>query len=194
LATSGVLVMVVGLAIQSNIANVFSGIVLNIERPFRVGDYIKINTTLGQVIDITWRTTRIESNDGQLICLANSKVAEAEMQNFSTTPHGIAAETIFHLNPDIDPAIVLEIITKATVNSKAIAFKDDPMYEPMVRFKGMVCDNGYWVAEYAAGYRVKILPKKSKAKEELWNSVRAEFKEQGIELFPQIRSSLKTPV
>ena len=184
LATSGVLAMVIGLAIQANIANVFSGIVLNIERPFRVGDYIKINTVLGQVIDITWRTTRIESNDGQLICLANSKVAEAEMQNFSTTPHGIAAETVFHINAEVDPSIVLAIITEAVAASKAIKFKDDPAYEPMVRFKGLVCDNGYWVAEYSAGYRVKILPKKSMAKEELWNYVRAKFKEQDLALFP----------
>lgn len=184
LATTGVLAMVIGLAIQANIANVFSGIVLNIERPFRVGDYIKINAVLGQVIDITWRTTRIESNDGQLVCLANSKVAEAEMQNFSTTPHGIAAETIFHLNPDVAPTIVLSIITQAVAQSKTIAHKDDPIYGPMVRFKGIVCDNGYWVAEYSAGYRVNILPKKSKAKEELWSFVRTQFKEQDIQLFP----------
>ena len=184
MATTGVLAMVIGLAIQANIANVFSGIVLNIERPFRVGDYIKVNTVLGQVVDITWRTTRIESNDGQLVCLANSKVAEAEMQNFSTTPHGIAAETIFHLNPDVDPTTVLEIINLAVAESKTIMHKDDHIYGPVVRFKGLVCDNGYWVAEYTAGYRVKILPKKSKAKEEIWSFVRTQIKEQGIELSP----------
>ncbi|OYT91660.1 MAG: hypothetical protein CFE43_11985 [Burkholderiales bacterium PBB3] len=184
LATSGVFAMVIGLAIQANIANVFSGIVLNIERPFRVGDYIKINNTLGKVIDITWRTTRIESNDGQMVSLANSKVSEAEMQNFSTTPNGIAAETVFHLDPQVDPALVLSIIGEAVAQSKAIALKDDPLFAPMVRFKGIVCDNGYWVAEYSAGYRVKILPKKSKAKEELWSYVRQQFQAQGLTLFP----------
>ncbi|MFA6016421.1 MAG: penicillin-binding protein activator [Gallionellaceae bacterium] len=184
LATSGVLAMVIGLAVQANIANVFSGIVLNIERPFRVGDYIKINNTLGQVMDITWRTTRIESNDGQMVSLANSKVSEAEMQNFSTTPHGIAAETVFHLNPDIDPSIVMGIVSDAVNESKSIYLKDDPMYAPMVRFKGIVCDNGYWVAEYSVGYRVKILPKKSKAKEELWTYLRQQFKARDFELCP----------
>ena len=184
LATSGVLAMVIGLAIQANIANVFSGIVLNIERPFKVGDYIKINNVLGQVVDITWRTTRIESNDGQMVMLANSKVSEAEMQNFSMTPHGIAAETVFHVVPEADPDRVMEIINRAVVAAKAIAFKDDPIYAPMVRYKGMVCTNGYWVAEYAAGYRVKILPKKSMAKEELWSFVRKQFQEQGIALTP----------
>jgi small-conductance mechanosensitive channel len=190
LATSGLLITVVGLAIQANIANVFSGIVLNIERPFRVGDYIKINNVLGQVIDITWRTTRIESNDGQLVCLANSKVSEAEMQNFSQTPHGIAAETVFHLNPDVEPKTVLEIIAQGVAEAKAIILKDDPMYAAMVRFKGMVCDNGYWVAEYSVGYRVEILPKKSKAKEQLWTYVRSQFKERDLDLYPPLSARL----
>ncbi|MEI6762006.1 MAG: ABC transporter substrate-binding protein [Betaproteobacteria bacterium] len=184
LATSGVLAMVIGLAIQANIANVFSGIVLNIERPFRVGDYIKINNTLGKVIDITWRTTRIVSNDGQLVSLANSKVSESEMQNFSVTPNGIAAETVFHLDQQADPAMVLGIIAEAVTQAKAIILKDDPEFAPKVRFMGIVCDSGYWVAEYSVGYRVKILSKKSKAKEELWSYVRNKFQANGLALSP----------
>ncbi len=54
----------------------------------------------------------------------------------------------------------------------------------MPRFKGIVNVNGQWVAAFSAGYRVKILPKKSKAKEDLWNYVRAQFIEQGIPLVP----------
>jgi len=184
LATSGVLAMVVGLAIQSNIANVFSGIILNIERPFKVGDYIKLNNVLGQVTDITWRTTRFESNDGQTLILANSKVSEAFMENYSEVPHGIAAETLIYTSPDADPAKVLEIITEGVAQNKAIIGKDDPMYAPMVRFKGIVNINGDWVAEFSAGYRVKILPKKSQAKEQLWSYVRQKFIEQGFALVP----------
>jgi potassium-dependent mechanosensitive channel len=184
LATSGVLVMVVGLAIQANIANVFSGIILNIERPFKVGDYIKINNIIGQVTDITWRTTRIESNDGQNVSLANSKVAEALMENFSEVPHGIAAETHFYTRPEEDPAPILRIITEAVANAKAIVCKDDPLYAPMVRYRGVANVNGNWVADFAVGYRVKILPQKSKAREQLWIYVRQKFIEQGIALIP----------
>ncbi len=186
LATSGVLVMVIGLAIQSNIANVFSGIILNIERPFKVGDYVKINNLLGQVKDITWRTTRIQSNDGQTLILANSKVSEAFMENYSEVPCGIAAETLIYTSPEADPAQVLKIITEGVAQNRAIVCKDDPKSEfaPMVRFKGIVNIHGHWVAEFSAGYRVKILPKKSSAKEQLWSYVRQKFIEQGIALVP----------
>lgn len=190
LATSGVLAMVVGLAIQSNIANVFSGIILNIERPFKVGDYIKLNNLLGQVQDITWRTTRIEANDGQTLIMANSKVSESFMENYSETPHGISAETVIHVTPDADPEKVLSIIMEAVAHSKVVAYKDDMVYGPMVRYKGIVNVNGLWVAEYVAGYRVKILPKKSQAKEQICVFVRKKFIEQGISIVPTVGSSL----
>jgi small-conductance mechanosensitive channel/ABC-type branched-subunit amino acid transport system substrate-binding protein len=184
LATSGVLAMVVGLAIQANIANVFSGIILNVERPFKVGDFIKINNIIGQVTDITWRTTRMESNDGPMVSLANSKVSEAMTENFSNVPHGIAAETRFYAPSDVDPAQVLEIINEAVAKSSQIVCKTSPGYDPMVRYRGVVNLNGRWVGEYSAGYRVAILPKKGRAREELWRHVREKFLERKIPLIP----------
>jgi small-conductance mechanosensitive channel/ABC-type branched-subunit amino acid transport system substrate-binding protein len=184
LATSGVLAMVVGLAVQANIANVFSGVILNVERPFKVGDFIKINNLIGQVKDITWRTTRIESNDGQTLILANSRVSEAFMENFSIVPHGIHASTTVYTQADADPEAVLGIITEAIALNKFIIKKDEPEFAPSARFRGIVNVNGYWVAEFSASYRVKILPKKSEAKEAIWKHVRARFVEKNIDLVP----------
>lgn len=184
LATSGVLAMVIGFAIQSNIANVFSGIILNIERPFRVGDYIKINHIVGQVKDITWRTTRIEASDGQTVSLANSKVSEALMENYSQTPNGMAGETHFYISPDSDPSVVVPIFKEAINHAKAIMYKNEPPNDPSVRYRGIENVNGYWVAHYVIGYRVAIIPKKSAAKEQLWLYVRDQFMAKGIALAP----------
>lgn len=184
LATSGVLAMVIGFAVQSNIANVFSGIILNIERPFRVGDFIKVNNVVGQVKDITWRTTRIEASDGQLVSLANSKVSEALMENYSQVPHGIVAETHFYTSPEGDPEVIVAIINEAVAQSGAIIYKDEPPYDPTARFRGVENVNGYWVGHYSVGYRVAILPKKSAAREQLWTYVRQKFLERGIPLAP----------
>ncbi len=52
LATSGALAIIIGLALQSSLGDVFSGIVLNIERPYRVGDWIILDDSVqGKVID-----------------------------------------------------------------------------------------------------------------------------------------------
>ncbi len=84
LATSGLLAMIIGLAVQANIANVFSGIVLNIERPFKVGDWVSIDDTIGVVTDITWRTMRLRTRDGYHVSIPNGQVSESLIQNFST--------------------------------------------------------------------------------------------------------------
>ncbi len=84
LATSGLLAMIIGLAIQANIANIFSGIVLNIERPFKVGDWVMVNEMVGQVTDITWRTMRLRTLDGYHISIPNGQVSESLIENYST--------------------------------------------------------------------------------------------------------------
>jgi len=184
LATSGVLAMIIGFAVQANIADIFSGIVLNIERPFKVGDYIKINDVIGQVKDITWRTIRIESNEGPLVSLANSKVSESFMENYSIVPHGIAVESMFYAPTNVEPTLVVEIITAAVANSKQIVCKDMPKYNPKVHYQGVVNHNGQWVAGFLVDYRVRIWPKRAAALEELSSFVREKFNEHKIPLLP----------
>lgn len=194
LATSGVVAMIVGLAVQANIANVFSGIILNIERPFKVGDFVKLNTIIGQVKDITWRTTRIQSVDGPMVYLANSKVSESLIENHSALENGLAAETVFHAPPDADREQVLAIIRDAVDQAPSIAFRDVPGCEPGVRYRGIVSVEGRWVAAYAAGYRVKNPPKRGAAREELWTRVRDGFLEHGIPLAPAPAAGPADPV
>jgi small-conductance mechanosensitive channel/ABC-type branched-subunit amino acid transport system substrate-binding protein len=177
LATSGVMAMVIGLAVQANIANVFSGIVLNIERPFRVGDKVKINNISGKVIDINWRTTRIEASEGQLVCLANSKVSEAEMQNFSAAPNGFSVELPFFFSPVLDPQAVLDVL-KQVVGGVPDALN------PGAGFRGVVSKDGLWVAEYSVRYRVAQSGHKDGTREAIWLGVRGAFLERGWELNP----------
>ena len=193
LATSGLLLTLVGLAIKANIANVFSGVILNIERPFRVGDFIKVNNVVGKVVDITWRITRIEASEGHIVSLANSKVSESLMENLSDAPNGIAAETVFYLPAHMDPAVMLPIIRQAMADSPTIICKDKPGFEPGARYRGIVNQSGQWVAQFNAGYRVATASKKSRASEELWTSVRNALIQQQVDFVPQSPSLVHLP-
>ena len=184
LATSGLLAMVIGLAIQANIANVFSGIVLNVERPFKVGDYISVNDIVGRVTDITWRTTRIESNDGPAISLANALISESQLSNLSDLPHGYIAETDLYTPTDADPEQALAILKESVASSEAVILKQDPVYSPRVRYLGVVMVEGTWVARFNARYRVTSLPKRDLANEQIWQRIAQRFKEEGLTLEP----------
>lgn len=180
LATSGVLAMVVGMAVKDIIANVFSGIILNFERPFTVGDKIKINTVTGIVKDITWRTTRVESSDGHMVSLANGKVTEAFMENYSQAPNGVLDEVHFYTPPTVDPKVAIPIIMKAV----EIFGTEVTGYNPKVNYKGIINVNGDWVADFAGTYRLAVAGRKSDAKENICLYVREAFIKQGIPLIP----------
>ena len=182
LATSGLMAMIIGLAVQANIANLFSGIVLNIERPFKVGDFVRINSINGRVVDITWRTTRIESFDGQLICLANGKVSEAEIHNLSVTPNGVMTQFNVYTAPGAVPREVLEVLSKAVNDCPVVIFKDNDEFKPGVRYRGVECVGGTWVATYGIGFRVKIAPHVGRARETIMLQVQQRFAELGIPL------------
>ncbi|HSX71746.1 MAG TPA: mechanosensitive ion channel domain-containing protein, partial [Pseudomonas sp.] len=57
LATSGVVAIVIGLALQNTLGDVFSGIVLNTTKPYRLDDWVSIDGIEGKVIEIDWRAT-----------------------------------------------------------------------------------------------------------------------------------------
>ncbi|MDP6804847.1 MAG: mechanosensitive ion channel family protein [Rhodospirillales bacterium] len=83
LATGGVVVAIIGFALQAMISDVFSGIALNVERPFRIGDWIEMESgEAGEVIEINWRATRLVTIDGEAITIPNGVLAGRRFINF----------------------------------------------------------------------------------------------------------------
>ncbi len=87
--TSAILSIVVGLALQESLSNVFAGIMLTIDRPYKPGDWIELDGREGKVLDSNWRSTRIQTRDDDLIYVPNSTMAKGNIMNLSdpTTEH-----------------------------------------------------------------------------------------------------------
>jgi small-conductance mechanosensitive channel len=81
-ATSAVTSLVLGLALQPILGNFFAGLVLTVERPFRINDWVKVAGTEGRVVDITWRTTHLRTRDNDNLVIPNGKIAEQEILNY----------------------------------------------------------------------------------------------------------------
>jgi len=64
LASSGLIIAILGFAIRNVLADVLSGIALGLEAPFRIGDWVEIDGAIrGRVIEIGWRTTRLQTRN-----------------------------------------------------------------------------------------------------------------------------------
>jgi adenylate cyclase len=79
ITTSAALTVVIGLAAQSTLGNFFSGLVLQMEHPFSIGDWITYGSHTGRVIGITWKSTRIKTRDDVLIYLPNNELSNVSL-------------------------------------------------------------------------------------------------------------------
>ena len=83
LASAGILAVVFGFAAQHTFANIISGIFIALFEPFRVGDKVQIGEEYGTVEDITLRHTIIKTWQEKRIVIANSKISEESIINYS---------------------------------------------------------------------------------------------------------------
>jgi small-conductance mechanosensitive channel/ABC-type branched-subunit amino acid transport system substrate-binding protein len=109
LASTGMLTFIIGLAIQSNLKDVFAGIMLNMERPFRIGDYLRVGRNVGQVIDVSWRTTRVRLKAGPVLALPNGRLSDSEIENLSAADKN-EANMVIPVNAAFPPEAVLAAI------------------------------------------------------------------------------------
>ena len=94
-ATSSIIGVVLGFALQNTLSDVLSGIALALEQPFRIGDWVTIDDKYsGRVIELTWRTTRLQPKASDLIVLPNAFVSRAKLVNhyLPTMPHRETAD------------------------------------------------------------------------------------------------------
>lgn len=94
LATSAVTSLVLGLALQPILGNFFAGVVITLERPYRVNDWIKVGETEGRVVEITWRTTHLRTRDNDDLIIPNSKAADEYVLNYGY-PHPLHMARIY---------------------------------------------------------------------------------------------------
>jgi small-conductance mechanosensitive channel len=83
LTTSAVGAVVVGFALQDTLGNLFSGLAIQIEKPFRVGHWIAVGNREGQVEEITWRATKLRTKAGQFLIVPNGVISKESILNYS---------------------------------------------------------------------------------------------------------------
>ena len=80
-AGAGLVGLTISLAAQESASNLFSGIVILLDKPFSIGDWITVGNVEGEVIDINFRSTRIRAMDKTVSIVTNSKICSSTVQN-----------------------------------------------------------------------------------------------------------------
>lgn len=106
LATSAAFSIVLGLALQDTLGNLFAGISLQIDKTFEIGDWLEImNGTvkiIGQVKELSWRSTVLVGLTEELITIPNKLVAQCQVSNFSPENQPILRSQVYKFPYAID--------------------------------------------------------------------------------------------
>lgn len=84
LAGVGIIGLALGFAFQDIAENFIAGILMAVRKPFAVGDLVSTNDYMGRVMEINLRSTMIETPQGQIVLLPNSKVFEDAIVNYTS--------------------------------------------------------------------------------------------------------------
>lgn len=120
LATSGAMAIIIGLAVQSTLSDVFSGIVINTTKPYQLDDWVSIDGVEGKVQEIDWRSTHLQTEAGSVAVVPNALAAKAKILNHSRSGgvHGVSV--CLAVPSGVAPRLVLEALEKALQGTQAL--------------------------------------------------------------------------
>lgn len=149
--TSAIFGVILGLALQDTLGNFFSGISLQADRPFQVGDVITVGAQrhTGVVEEISWRAIKIRTFTNHVVLIANSTAAKEAIE---VCPRdNLNARLVFFNTLYSDsPAKTIHVVREAVREADNVSHK----IAPLVRIRNLG-DHGvdyevkYWLEDYA---------------------------------------------
>jgi len=132
LGAAGIAGVAVGFASQASLSNVICGLFLVLERPFKIGDMIEVDGTLGIVDSIDFLSTFIRALDNRLIRIPNETMMKAKITNITSFPIR-RADLPISVAYSEDPARIMRLLREVCdANPGSL---DEP--EPLVIFVGI---------------------------------------------------------
>ena len=147
-ATSGVLAILLGLALQSTLSDVFSGISVGLEKPYQRGDFLWVEGGIeGRVLQVNWRSTQIVTGDGNVAIVPSSVIAKARLVNRSA-PTPIRGDFVeVKVATSVVPERCIATLTAATRACCLLMSHPVPTVScTSVEGDGTVFKIGFWVA------------------------------------------------
>src|SRR5713101_6024382 len=177
LAGSGVVAIIVGFAGQNLFAGIIGGISIQINRPFKVGDWLQVGERFAEVMEINWRSTRLRTNDNIYLDIPNNVMVGHEIVNLHYPTEVHAMRIRVGVEYKNRPNRVKDALFRAASSA------DGVLAEPKV--KVFLVD----FAEFAVIYEIKFHMGNHSRINEINDAVRTnvwyELKRQGITIpFP----------
>ncbi|MEP3629598.1 MAG: mechanosensitive ion channel family protein [Hyphomicrobiales bacterium] len=175
--STGAAAALIAFAMQRTLGDLFSGIALSIEHPFRVGDWVELSDgTQGKIIDINWRATRIRAWDNATMIVPNSELAQQSIKNLHGAGHSFSPWYEIKISADVDPRFAKALLLEAALRCSKVM--KSPL--PVVRLK----DATTIPYTYMVWVHYKDFLTMFAGREELFREIHYGLKQAGIQVAP----------
>ena len=120
LAGSGVVAIIIGFAGQNLFAGIIGGISIQINRPYKLGDWLKVGDTYGEVREINWRSTRLCTNDYIYLDIPNNEMVSHQIVNLHYPTEVHAMRIRVGMEYKVPPNRVKDTLCRAAYRAKDV--------------------------------------------------------------------------
>jgi small-conductance mechanosensitive channel/CRP-like cAMP-binding protein len=174
-ATSGAGILI-GFAVRDMIADFFSSIALNLEQPFKPGDFIELKTgEIGRVVDMNWRSTHLVTLENRTVVIPNSMLTAVTFVNYNRPGPFYGAVLEFCLDFDVPPERAIRILDAAARSAQ------DPIPDGPEAFTKLVGANDLG-ALYRVVYFLQSFAESPNARDRVVSAVLRHLQQAGLSL------------
>lgn len=154
LASTAVVAVVVGLALQELLGNVFNGLTLQIDKPLAPGDWVRFGPHVGRVQGIGWRSTVLVTRANEKLEIPNVSIAKELLTNYSG---GLVAEHLsLGLSYAVAPNYARQVIAETLRDVAGVLQNPAPqIYAWEFGDFSIQYQIRYWIADYADIERIR---------------------------------------
>jgi len=122
----GVGSLVIALALQDTLSNLVSGLLLLADKPFATGDWIEINGHTGKVLDLNWRSVRLQVRGRDVLVIPNSVLSNSSIYNYTMLDPSYREHIAVGFSYDDPPNKVKRMLLEAALGSDQILTSPPP--------------------------------------------------------------------
>ena len=164
IATSAVLSVVIGLALQDTLGNLFSGLALHLEKSVQVGDMLRSGGIIGTVEELSWRAIKLRTMEGNVMLIPNSIASREHLEVFPRPGRPIARTVEVGLEYETPPAQAMAALAAAGRELPGIAAYPEPTaYLKNFGDYSIAYELRYWLEDYG-----RFLELDSQIRERVW--------------------------
>jgi len=158
LAGLGIAGLAISFAVQDSLSNIFGGISIIMDRVYKVGDRIQLDSgEMGEVIDVGLRSTRVRTFDNEVLIIPNGVLAKAKVKNYVQPDTSLRVVVKFGVEYGTKPEKVKKVLEPELKKIKGISKSPAPVVEfTDMGESSLNCIAKFWVPNYADAYDKKL--------------------------------------